>query len=256
MRRMIKLFCAAMLTSMSIAGARADCIDLAKKQPMTFTGTLKFRIFAGAPYIGGVEKGDTPEPTYILKLDEKICISDPDFGDPNLKFDEVQVFPGFERKDEQEIRTSLRRMIGTRVRVSGTDAFAASTGHHHAPLLLPITYIGSDNDPTEAYGTAMTTVQAFYLALSAGSGEEAARFVIPEKRNKGPLSAREMSRFYNSLMEPLSLVDVSPNGPSEFRVRYTFVAANGSRCEGVAIVRTTTVGGDNLIQSIKALNGC
>jgi Domain of unknown function (DUF4431) len=132
---------------------------------------------------GGVEKGDTPEPTYILKLDEPICISDPDFGDPNLKFDEVQVFPGFQRKDEQEIRASLRRMIGKRVTVSGTDAFAANTGHHHAPLLLPLTFIGSDADPTDAYGTAMTTVQAFYLALSAGSGEEAARRVSSTVRS-------------------------------------------------------------------------
>jgi hypothetical protein len=205
--------------------------------------------------IGGVEKGDTPEPTYILKLDELICIVDPDFGDPNLKFDEVQVFAEFQRKDEKEIRATLRRMIGKRVKVSGTDAFAASTGHHHAPLLLPLTYIASDTDPTETYGTAMTTVQAFYLALSVGSGEEAARFVIPEKRGKGPLSAQEMGRFYGSLVEPLSVIDVSPIGPSEFRVRYTF-ATKRNRCDGVAIVRTTRIGDDNLIESIKALNGC
>jgi hypothetical protein len=42
-------------------------------------------------------------------------------------------------------------------------------------------------DPTEAYGTAMTTVQAFYLALAAGNGDEAARFVIPQKRIEYPI---------------------------------------------------------------------
>jgi hypothetical protein len=51
----------------------------------------------------------------------------------------------------------------------------------HAPILLPIIRIAIAFDPTKAYGTAMTTVQAFYMALGAADGEEAIKFVVPEK---------------------------------------------------------------------------
>lgn len=147
-------------------------------------------------------------------------------------------------------------MVGRRVRVEGKSAFGAHTGHHHAPLLLPITQITSASDPTEAYGTAMTTVQAFYLALAAGSGDEAVRFVIPQKRAVGPLSASAITSFYRNLTEPLTLIDVVPISSNEFRVRYYFVAREHRRCDGVAIVRTTKIRGENLIASIKAINGC
>ena len=103
----------------------------------------------------------------------------------------------------------------------------------------------------------MTTVQAFYLALAAGSGDEAASFVVPEKRVRGPLSANAITGFYRDLEEPLTLIDVVPLGTNEYRVRYTFVDRATRRCDGVAIVEeTTSLRGENLIASIKALNGC
>ncbi|MGO9174029.1 MAG: hypothetical protein ACLP7P_18985 [Rhodomicrobium sp.] len=102
----------------------------------------------------------------------------------------------------------------------------------------------------------MTAVQAFYLALAAGNGEEAASFLIPQKRASGPLSANAITNFYFNLEEPLTLIDVVPVRPDEFRVRYTFAARAAQRCDGVAIVKTTQIGSENLIASIKALNGC
>ena len=102
----------------------------------------------------------------------------------------------------------------------------------------------------------MTTVQAFYLALAAGNGDEAAKFVIPQKRSVGPLSSKAITTFYGDLIEPLTLIDVTAVHPDEFRVRYGFVARGPRPCNGVAIVRTTNVGGANLIASIKAMNGC
>jgi len=94
----------------------------------------------------------------------------------------------------------------------------------------------------------MTTVQTFYAALSAGNGAK--------KRSSGPLSATTISKFYGNLPEPLTLVDVVATRAGEYRVRYRYVAAGPRRCDGEAIVRTTQVGGSNLIESIKAVSGC
>ena len=102
----------------------------------------------------------------------------------------------------------------------------------------------------------MTTVQAFYAALSAGNGEEAAKLVIPKKRSSGPLSAIAISKFYGNLPEPLTLVDVVATRSGEYRVRYRYVAFGARRCDGESIVRTTQVSGSNLIESIKAVSGC
>jgi hypothetical protein len=142
---------------------------------------LNYRIFAGPPNYEDVRKGDAPEPTYILTLTEPICASGDEFVDPGDKFHQVQIFPGSSDKATQALSRDLRRLVGKRVVVDGASPFGAHTGHHHAPLVLPITRISVASDSTESYGTAMTTVQAFYAALGAGNGEEAVKFVIPKK---------------------------------------------------------------------------
>ena len=237
------------------SAANAACIDLKQKDPLSFQGILNYRIFPGPPNYEDVRKGDTPEPTYILKLDEPICATGDEFVDPNTKFDRIQIFPESD-KAAQALWRDLRGFIGQRVLVAGTGAFGRQTGHHHAHLMLPIVSISAAFDPTKSHGTSMTTVQGFYLALSAGNGEEAAKFVVPEKRSSGPLSAIAISNFYSNLVEPLTLIDVAPTRADEYRVRYTYVAPARGRCDGEALVRTTKVGGLNLIESIKAIGGC
>jgi hypothetical protein len=244
-----------MVALLAGVAAEAACLDVREDKLLVMEGTLNFQIFGGPPYNGGVSRGDTPEPTFIMRLDEPICAIGDDFIDPKQRVDQVQIFPSDPAVDAG-LWKALRGLIGRRIRVEGRSAFGAHTGHHHAPLLLPITRVTAAPDPTEAYGTAMTTVQAFYLALAAGSGEEAARFVVPEKRAAGPLSADAMTRFYRDLEQPLSLLDVSRVGPDEYRVRYRFVARGQRRCDGAAVVRTVARNGENLISSIKALSGC
>jgi hypothetical protein len=238
------------------SAAQSACLDVTRTGKVTFEGTLTFHIFGGPPYNGGVRLGDTREPTYVLKLDNAVCARGDEFVDPNNVIDQVQVYPEFSAADNPQLSNDLRRLVGKRVRVEGRSPFGANTGHHHAPLLLPITHVESASDPTESYGTAMTTVQAFFLALAAGNGDEAASFVIPDKRHVGPLSADAMTRFYGNLDEPLTLLDVVPVRQDEYRVRYTFVTRAPRRCDGVAIVRTTRANGENFISSIKAVNGC
>ena len=190
-----------------------------------------------------------PSPLTFYTLAEPMCASGDEFVDPRDKFDQVQIFPESSGKAPPALSRDLRRWIGKRVVVEGTSPFGAHTGHHHAPLMLPITRISIASAPTQSYGTAMTTVQAFYAALSAGNGEEAAKLVIPKKRSSGPLSAIAISKFYGNLPEPLTLVDVVATRSGEYRVRYRYVASGARRCDGESIVRTTQVSGSNLIDN-------
>lgn len=240
----------------SASEARSECLNVTSSNPVTLQGTLTFQIFGGPPYNGGVTKGDTPEPTYILRLDQALCAQGDDFVEPNTKIDRVQVFPEYDARGASALFSKLRALVGARVRVEGKSPFGAHTGHHHAPLLLPISAIDRNSDPTEAYDTAMTTVQGFYLALAAGSGEQAVRFIVPEKRTKGPFSAVAITKFYSALDEPLTLLDVTPMASDQYRVRYTFAARGPKRCNGEALVRTVRIRDENLISAIQSLNGC
>jgi hypothetical protein len=189
MPRKLDLLLTVCLTICTASSANAACIDLKQKDPLSFQGRLNYRIFPGPPNYEDVRKGDTPEPTYILKLEEPICATGNEFVDPNTKFDRIQIFPESD-KAAQALWRDLRGFIGQRVLVAGTGAFGRHTGHHHAPLMLPIASISSAFDPTKSHGTSMTTVQGFYLALGAGNGEEAAKFVVlkSDRRDRCPQS--------------------------------------------------------------------
>ena len=102
----------------------------------------------------------------------------------------------------------------------------------------------------------MTTVQAFYLALGAGSGDEASKFVVPEKRSSGTFSSTVITNFYSKLVFPLTLIDIVPINANEYRVRYSYVAPVTGRCNGESVVRTTKRDGMNLIESIRAVSDC
>src|SRR5262249_56279462 len=141
--------------------------------------------------------------------DEPICATGDEFVDPNTKFDRIQIFPKSDKAD-QALWRDLRGFIGQRVLVAGTGAFGRQTGHHHAPLMLPIVSISAPFDPTKSHGTSMTTVQGFYLALGAGNGEEAPKFVVPERRASGALSGIAISNFYSIFSEPFTLSDMVP----------------------------------------------
>jgi hypothetical protein len=236
--------------------ASAACVDLKQTDTFSFAGTLSYAIFAGPPNYQDVRKGDSPEPTYILKLDAPICATGDEFLKPEQRFDRIQVYPAESGAAGRFLSRDLRRFVGKRVVVQGRSPFGAHTGHHHAPLLLAITEITIPHDPTKAYGTAMTTVQAFYMALGVGDGEEASKFVVPEKRSAGTFSPTALTNFYSRLIFPLTVIDVTALGPNEYRVRYTYVAPSTGRCNGESLVRTTTINGMNLIESIKAVGAC
>ena len=246
----------ALYLSMCAAALSGPCIDLKQTASFSFEGTLSYSIFAGLPNYEDVRKGDSPEPTYTLKLDTPICATGDELLKPEQRFDKIQVYPAKSGAAGRFLSRDLRRFVGKRVVVEGKSPFGAHTGHHHAPLLLPITEISFPHDPTKAYGTAMTTVQAFYMALGVGNGDEASKFVVPEKRSSGTFSPSAITNFYSRLIFPLILIDVIAVTSNEYRVRYTYVAPATGRCNGESIVRTTKINGLNLINSIKSIGDC
>lgn len=231
-------------------GAQADCFDISKSEPAVLSGVLSHRIFAGPPGYEDVQKGDTPEPGYVLKLSAPICLAgDPDFTDPSNMFDEVQLV------SREGTEKSMNALDGRAVRVSLSGHIPAHTGHHHRPLVAWVDAIAADKDITEEYSTAASTVRAFYLALGAGDGKTASAYVVEEKRRKGPFSAKELSRFYGALREPLQLVDIEEGEDGRFVVRYRYTADWGL-CDGAATVRTTRRDDRYYVAGIKTDSGC
>jgi hypothetical protein len=237
------------LLLLSPAVANADCFDVSKGEPSHLSGRLTHRIFAGPPNFEDVQKGDTPDPGYVLKLDEPICITGDDFADPSRMFDEVQLVPG------DANNKSLARLRDADVYVDIVDPMPAMTGHHHRPLIAWVKAITSVRDITQSYGTAATAIEAFYAALRSGDGNLAAGFVIPEKTIKGPFSPKALSAFYGSLSEPITLIEIQQVSDRSFHVRYHF--RSGSRsCDGAATIATVKRDGRDFIETIRAENGC
>ncbi len=236
----------------SLAEAAGGCYDLSKGEPRSLAGTLEYVVFAGPPNYEDVQKGDTPEPGYVLRLAQPICLTGDEFADPKNNFRLVQVI------ETESTSGQLKRFLGKPVTLTLTEPMAAETGHHHEPLVAWVTAVASAGktlDFVEEYETAATTIRAFYAALRDGQGAAAAEMIVPEKRKLPAFSPTELTRFYGSLKEPIELLDISRTGPSTFIAHYRY-RASARACDGRATVSTALRNGRNFIQSIKALNGC
>jgi hypothetical protein len=99
-------------------------------------------------------------------------------------------------------------------------------------------------------------VHAFYTALERGDGEAASLLVIPEKREAGPFSAGELSRFYGRLEMPLRLLEVDRAGDNLYNVLYRYKVRNGRFCNGRSLVTTITLQNQALIEKIQSPSRC
>jgi hypothetical protein len=233
------------------ANAR-QCFDVSKGEPRTLSGELQYVLFPGPPNYEDVQKGDTPEPTYVLKLDHAICIDGDEFADPHKMFDEVHLV------GSKETWPLLRANVKRRVTVTLKDQMGAHTGHHHEPLVAWVLSVSSTvkkMDFLDEYGSPATTVRTFYEALGDGQGDVASQMVVPEKRTTGPFAADNLTRFYAHLKDPIRLLGIDQSGPNGFVAHYRY-ATPRSVCEGESSVTTVTRDGKNYIESIKALKGC
>ncbi len=233
---------------LAATGARAECLNLQSKEPVLFEARLGFHVFPGPPGFADVQKGDAPEPTYVLELAAPICIAADEHADSNTKFSTVQLRP------TRTTAAALRGLVGTKVNATLTDLMAANTGHHHETLVATLGDIGAVRPAKQNAGLGLTTVKAFYQALGAGSGDEASKLIVPERR-VGPFAPDAMTRFYGALSEPLRLASLSPTGANQFEARYRFRSQAGA-CNGHAIVTTVSRDGASYISSIHALDGC
>ncbi|WP_322995421.1 hypothetical protein [Castellaniella sp.] len=226
--------------------AYGQCIQADSPDPVEVSGTLQFQIFAGPPGFKDVKKGDKALPTYTLQLHSPLCLSGDELVGKTFSADRIHIIP-----EDEAVERRLGEFNGQEVRLTVVRAFGMHTGFHKAPIIA-YTQSVSSNESDEG----MTTVEAFYLALAAGSGTEAAKFIIPEKRMKGPFSAQVMTRFYGNLYEPLSLISVKPLQSNQFMVHYRFRQSPNNTCNGRAIVTVEMRNEGHLIQSIRSVNGC
>lgn len=105
-------------------------------------------------------------------------------------------------------------------------------------------------------GGAAEAVRAFYSALGAGDGTSAARLVVPEKRQSGPLSAGALSRYYSSFRRPLKVRSVTQSSAKTTRVVYDYVLADGRLCRGEAAVEVVQRDGSSLLSRIRTQGPC
>ncbi len=230
----------------------AECYDVSKGEPKVLIGVLDYVVFPGPPNFEDVQKGDTPEPSFVLQLQNPICIKGDDFADPTHRFRSVQIV------ETPAVAGRLMKYLHQQVSLTLKDQMAAETGHHHEPLVawvVTVTPAVQPMDFIDEYGTAATTIRAFYAALKDGQGGVASQMIVPEKRGSGPFSPSVLSDFYGHLRQPIELIDISANEENEFLAHYRY-AASSRVCDGRAVVRTVVRDGRNYIQSIRALDGC
>jgi hypothetical protein len=113
-------------------------------------------------------------------------------------------------------------------------------------LPTPLAPPRSEYDP-------VSTVRAFYVALSRADGRSAEALVVPEKRGIGNFKAENMSEFYSSpssLRGPLRILSIERTRDDFVNVKYRFIRQNGSVCLGDAEVNTIYLNGKALIQGI------
>lgn len=108
------------------------------------------------------------------------------------------------------------------------------------------------NFETEAAGN----VTEFYRHLETSDGDGAAQFVVPEKRDSGPLSSGVLSAKYSDLQEPLHLDNVDLGSSGVVLARYSYMPASGLKCVGIARVTTEKRGEEVLISSMKSRESC
>ncbi|MBB5574144.1 MULTISPECIES: hypothetical protein [Rhizobium] len=135
-----------------------------------------------------------------------------------------------------------------------TPEKATRVGIAYQPI-EPETAARAPRSESESVFDPMTTVSAFYSALSAADGERASALVVPEKRGKGPFNERSIQDYFGDMSMPLTLRSVTRSN-DEVRVAYDYVTNAGRTCHGRAVVQTVFVYGKTLISRIKALDGC
>jgi hypothetical protein len=112
--------------------AYADCLTYTG--PVELAGTLTRRTFPGPPNYESVARGDRPETTWLLRLDQPACVAADASDDAGFNVAVASV-QDIQLAVTPEQFQRYRDRVGRRVSLAGT-LFGAETGHHHTPVLL------------------------------------------------------------------------------------------------------------------------
>jgi hypothetical protein len=110
--------------------AKSDCLSYEPSR-VSIQGALNRVIFPGPPNFQDVERGDKPEPYFVLQLQQPVCVDKGKYEDEPSLSDILSIQLGLTGPQYSQFRS----LLGKRVRLSGTLS-AATTGHHHTPVML------------------------------------------------------------------------------------------------------------------------
>lgn len=114
-------------------------------QKATFSGTLQFEMFYGAPGFGEDTTMDEKEPTYILHLSKPFLFRDTallsglDTRMDTVAYDTISTIHVRFYPESTIAGNNLRTLVGKKVTMECT-LYGAITGHHHAPAITEQVY--------------------------------------------------------------------------------------------------------------------
>jgi RNA polymerase subunit RPABC4/transcription elongation factor Spt4 len=109
---------------------------------------------------------------------------------------------------------------------------------------------------SEAQPTPVQVATKFFEALQRGDGSAASTFVVPERRQEGPLSASELNACYAALQAPLHIAQIWPGAKDAVYAHYSFTNSAGHACLASAAVRLVSRGSELLIDAMNVNENC
>jgi hypothetical protein len=153
-----------LLTWPTLAAA-APCYDVSKGQPAGLTGTLDYVVLKGPPH-ENVQKGDTPEPSFVLRLAHPICVQGSKSADPKTSFQAVQLVKT--AKVQGKMKPLLHRQITVTLKNP-----APETAHRQAPLFAWVTGVAPANPQVQSTKERVPAPTTHQTAVAKAPGTAA-----------------------------------------------------------------------------------
>ncbi|HSC19834.1 MAG TPA: hypothetical protein VLC74_13075 [Rhizomicrobium sp.] len=166
------------------------CYDLSKGQPTGLTGTLDYAVFAGPPHYANVQKGDAPNPSFVLRLAHPVCIQGHKSVDPKNSVQAVQLVKT--AKVEGKLKPLLHRQVTVAVKNPAPDP-----AHRQAPVFAWVTSIAPTPHRAEvAKGRAPApTTHQMNAAKAGGTAAAVPQIKFPkERRMAGATHVMELAK--------------------------------------------------------------
>ncbi|MFL5238041.1 MAG: hypothetical protein ACJ8EL_10645 [Rhizomicrobium sp.] len=131
-----------LLTWPTLAAA-TPCYDVSRGQPAGLTGTLDYVVLAGPPHYENVQKGNTSEPSFVLRLAHPICVQGSKSADPKTSLQAVQLVK------TAKVQGKLKPLLHRQITVTLKNP-APETVHPQAPLFAWVTGVAPATPQVES----------------------------------------------------------------------------------------------------------